>query len=81
MLSVDTESMRAWTRSICTKFERTHLSNELAEELINLVKREIRREICNCYNCRTYTTKRGKRKAGFAYVQDLSGQIVLRSSR
>ena len=57
-----------------TKFERTHLSNELVEEFDKFSKEE---KSVTVTIAGRIMTKRGKGKAGFAHVQDLGGQIQI----
>lgn len=60
-----------------TKFERTHLSNELVEEFDKFSKEELEEKSVTVTIAGRIMTKRGKGKAGFAHVQDLGGQIQI----
>src|SRR5690625_5376168 len=59
------------------RFERTHLSNELKEAYDHLTKDELAEKNMTVTLAGRVMTKRGKGKAGFAHVQDLSGQIQI----
>lgn len=59
------------------KFERTHLSNDLVEKYDQYSKEELEEITDEVTVAGRLMTKRGKGKAGFAHVQDLSGQIQL----
>lgn len=60
-----------------TKFERTHLSNELIKEYDKYSKEELEEKNISVTIAGRVMTKRGKGKAGFAHVQDLGGQIQI----
>jgi lysyl-tRNA synthetase, class II len=59
------------------KFIRTHLANEIIEENESLSKEELEEKAEKATIAGRIMTKRGKGKAGFAHVQDLSGQIQI----
>ncbi|WP_437181990.1 lysine--tRNA ligase [Salirhabdus salicampi] len=59
------------------KFERTHLSNELKEQYDQYSKEELEEKEIRVTIAGRIMTKRGKGKAGFAHMQDLTGQIQL----
>ena len=59
------------------KFERTHLATELKENYDALTKEELEAEGIRATVAGRIMTKRGKGKAGFSHIQDLSGQIQL----
>ncbi|GAB3806343.1 lysine--tRNA ligase [Virgibacillus kimchii] len=59
------------------KFERTHLSEELKEAYEQFSKEELEEKQEQVTIAGRMMTKRGKGKAGFAHIQDLSGQIQL----
>ncbi|MFD2209292.1 lysine--tRNA ligase [Virgibacillus halophilus] len=60
------------------KFERTHLAKELLEQYDHMTKEEISsKELPEVTIAGRVMTKRGKGKAGFAHVQDASGQIQI----
>jgi len=59
------------------KFERTHLANELQEKYDQFSKEELEKKDDQVTIAGRLMTKRGKGKAGFAHIQDLSGQIQL----
>ncbi|MBF0714023.1 lysine--tRNA ligase [Gemella sp. GH3] len=60
-----------------TKFERTHLTNELVELFDKYSKEELEEKNVNVTIAGRVMTKRGKGKAGFAHIQDLGGQIQI----
>lgn len=57
------------------RFERTHSINELVEHYGGLEKEELETKNVSVSLAGRMMTKRGKGKAGFANIQDLSGQI------
>ncbi|WP_152657379.1 lysine--tRNA ligase [Oceanobacillus sp. CFH 90083] len=59
------------------KYERTHLSKELVEKYDQFSKEELETITDEVTIAGRLMTKRGKGKAGFAHIQDLSGQIQL----
>ena len=59
------------------KFERTHLALGLAEEYDQFTKEELEEKAIETTVAGRIMTKRGKGKAGFSHIQDLSGQIQL----
>jgi lysyl-tRNA synthetase, class II len=59
------------------KFERTHLSDELKKAYGELTKEELDEKAIPTTIAGRIMTKRGKGKAGFAHVQDLTGQIQI----
>ncbi|CAM3257027.1 lysine--tRNA ligase [Filibacter tadaridae] len=60
-----------------SKFERTHLSNEIQEKFEALSKEELEETKHEVTIAGRVMTKRGKGKAGFAHLQDLGGQIQI----
>lgn len=60
-----------------TKFERTHLTNELVELFDKFSKEELEEKNVEVTIAGRVMTKRGKGKAGFAHIQDLGGQIQI----
>ncbi|WP_186575885.1 lysine--tRNA ligase [Aquibacillus kalidii] len=59
------------------KFERTHLAEELQVAYEQLSKEELEEKKIETTIAGRVMTKRGKGKAGFTHIQDLSGQIQL----
>nr|WP_246861317.1 lysine--tRNA ligase [Bacillus sp. REN3] len=59
------------------RFERTHLTDELIREYGELDKEEIETKNVSVKIAGRIMTKRGKGKAGFAHLQDLTGQIQI----
>jgi lysyl-tRNA synthetase class 2 len=59
------------------RFERTHLSSELIEAYGGIEKEELDGKEISVTIAGRIMTKRGKGKAGFAHIQDLSGQIQI----
>lgn len=59
------------------RFDRSHQSNELIEHYGELEKEEIEEKNVSVTLAGRIMTKRGKGKAGFAHIQDLSGQIQI----
>ncbi|MBO0961801.1 lysine--tRNA ligase [Neobacillus sp. MM2021_6] len=58
-----------------TRFNRTHSSKELFEQYGELENEELEEKNIAVSIAGRIMTKRGKGKAGFAHIQDLSGQI------
>ncbi|MCA0972690.1 lysine--tRNA ligase [Halobacillus litoralis] len=59
------------------KFERTNLSEELVEKYDAFSKEELEEKQIPATIAGRIMTKRGKGKAGFTHIQDVSGQIQL----
>ncbi|RFU66892.1 lysine--tRNA ligase [Peribacillus saganii] len=59
------------------RFERTHQAQQLADEYGELTKEEIEEKNLTVTVAGRVMTKRGKGKAGFAHIQDISGQIQI----
>ncbi|MFD1040724.1 lysine--tRNA ligase [Virgibacillus byunsanensis] len=59
------------------KFTRTHLSKQLMEAYDQFSKEELEEKADKVTIAGRVMTKRGKGKAGFAHIQDVSGQIQL----
>ncbi|MFZ0446441.1 MAG: lysine--tRNA ligase [Bacillus sp. (in: firmicutes)] len=59
------------------RFERSHLAAEILEKYSELEKEELDAQNISVTIAGRVMTKRGKGKAGFAHVQDLSGQIQI----
>lgn len=59
------------------KFPRTHLANELVEQYGEFSKEELEEKAIKTVVAGRIMTKRGKGKAGFSHIQDVSGQIQL----
>ncbi|WP_059103620.1 lysine--tRNA ligase [Shouchella shacheensis] len=59
------------------KFERTHTAQTVAEQFDAFSKEELDEKQDQVIVAGRLMTKRGKGKAGFAHIQDLSGQIQL----
>ncbi|MGP4078165.1 lysine--tRNA ligase [Halobacillus sp. K22] len=59
------------------KFERTHLAEDLIEKYDQYSKEELEEEQFPATIAGRIMTKRGKGKAGFTHIQDVSGQIQL----
>ncbi|SFB32013.1 lysyl-tRNA synthetase, class II [Lentibacillus halodurans] len=59
------------------KFDRTHLAEDLVVKYDQFSKEELEEKADNVTIAGRMMTKRGKGKAGFAHVQDLSGQIQI----
>lgn len=59
------------------RFERTNLAKELVELYDEFSKEELDEKAISVTIAGRIMTKRGKGKAGFAHIQDLSGQIQL----
>ncbi|MEQ6389432.1 lysine--tRNA ligase [Bacillaceae bacterium S4-13-58] len=60
-----------------TKFDRTHLSSDLKKTYGELDKEALEQKNVESTIAGRIMTKRGKGKAGFAHIQDLSGQIQI----
>ncbi|MDQ0209235.1 lysine--tRNA ligase [Alkalicoccobacillus murimartini] len=59
------------------KFERTHSSTSMVEEFDAFTKEELGEKEAPAVLAGRIMTKRGKGKAGFAHIQDLTGQIQI----
>ncbi len=59
------------------RFERTHLTNEIAEKYADATKEELVEENMQATVAGRIMTKRVKGKAGFTHIQDMSGQIQI----
>ena len=59
------------------RFERSHLAAEILEKYGELEKEELDNQNISVTIAGRVMTKRGKGKAGFAHIQDLSGQIQI----
>ncbi|AQX52932.1 lysine--tRNA ligase [Priestia flexa] len=59
------------------RFERTHTSQEIIDAYEELTKEALEENEVSVSLAGRIMTKRGKGKAGFAHVQDLTGQIQL----
>lgn len=59
------------------RFERTHQSEEILAAYNELTKEELEEKDVTVTIAGRIMTKRGKGKAGFAHIQDLSGQIQI----
>ncbi|MEJ9211543.1 lysine--tRNA ligase [Bacillus smithii] len=59
------------------RFERTHLSQEIRSEYEALDNEELENKNVKVAVAGRIMTKRGKGKAGFAHIQDLTGQIQI----
>ncbi|WP_413376940.1 lysine--tRNA ligase [Alkalihalobacillus sp. 1P02AB] len=59
------------------KFERTHTAVEMANQFSEKTKEELEEESHEVILAGRVMTKRGKGKAGFAHIQDLTGQIQI----
>lgn len=59
------------------KFVRTHLAEELKEQYDKFSKEELEEKAIETTVAGRIMTKRGKGKAGFSHIQDLSGQVQL----
>jgi lysyl-tRNA synthetase class 2 len=59
------------------RFERTNLAKEIIEEYNDLDKEELEAKNISVTLAGRIMTKRGKGKAGFAHIQDLSGQVQI----
>ena len=60
-----------------SKFERTHLSEEIREKYDGFSKDELEEASYEVKIAGRIMTKRGKGKAGFAHLQDLGGQVQI----
>ncbi|SHN37351.1 lysine--tRNA ligase [Gracilibacillus kekensis] len=59
------------------KFVRTHLAEEVIEKYDQFSKDELEEKAIETTVAGRIMTKRGKGKAGFSHIQDLSGQVQL----
>ncbi|MDO6658550.1 lysine--tRNA ligase [Anaerobacillus sp. 1_MG-2023] len=59
------------------RFDRTHSASEMLEEFDSFSKEELAEQSKAVSLAGRIMTKRGKGKAGFAHIQDLTGQIQL----
>ncbi|KYG33331.1 lysine--tRNA ligase [Alkalihalobacillus trypoxylicola] len=59
------------------KFVRTHSAKEMSEQFSERTKEELETEEQEVILAGRVMTKRGKGKAGFAHIQDLTGQIQI----
>jgi lysyl-tRNA synthetase, class II len=59
------------------RFDRSHQSQELIKQYGELEKEELDEKAISVTLAGRIMTKRGKGKAGFAHIQDLSGQIQI----
>lgn len=59
------------------RFERTHYAKQLHEQYEQLENEELEAKNISVRLAGRIMTKRGKGKAGFAHIQDLSGQIQI----
>ena len=59
------------------KFERTHTATSMTEQFNAFSKDELADKEATAIIAGRIMTKRGKGKAGFAHIQDLTGQIQL----
>ncbi|WP_066302068.1 lysine--tRNA ligase [Bacillus sp. FJAT-29937] len=59
------------------RFERSHQSQELIDQYGELEKEELEEKNISVTIAGRIMTKRGKGKAGFAHIQDLTGQIQI----
>jgi lysyl-tRNA synthetase, class II len=59
------------------RFERTHQTEEILASYNDLEKEELEEKEVSVTIAGRIMTKRGKGKAGFAHIQDLSGQIQI----
>ncbi|MCT2535305.1 lysine--tRNA ligase [Aquibacillus koreensis] len=59
------------------KYERTHSAEQLRQAYDHLSKDELEEQAIETTIAGRIMTKRGKGKAGFSHIQDLSGQIQL----
>ncbi|WP_428910357.1 lysine--tRNA ligase [Niallia sp. Krafla_26] len=59
------------------RFERSHLAEEILKKYADLEKEDLDNQNIQVTIAGRVMTKRGKGKAGFAHIQDLSGQIQI----
>ena len=59
------------------RFERTHLAKDIIDAYESLTNEELEEKNISVRLAGRIMTKRGKGKAGFAHIQDLSGQIQI----
>ena len=57
------------------RFDRSHTASKMLEEFDSFTKEELAEQEKTVSLAGRIMTKRGKGKAGFAHVQDLTGQI------
>lgn len=60
-----------------SRFERTHLTNEVRTQFDQFSKEELEENSNEVIIAGRIMTKRGKGKAGFAHIQDLGGQMQI----
>lgn len=60
-----------------SRFERTHLTNEVRTQFDQFSKEELEEKSNEVIIAGRIMTKRGKGKAGFAHIQDLGGQMQI----
>ena len=60
-----------------TRFDRTHLSSDIVAQYSELSKEELEAQSETVTIAGRIMTKRGKGKAGFAHIQDVSGKIQI----
>ncbi|HSI65983.1 MAG TPA: lysine--tRNA ligase [Planococcus sp. (in: firmicutes)] len=60
-----------------SRFERTHLSQDIINEYSKYTKEELEENPVEVVIAGRIMTKRGKGKAGFAHVKDLKGQLQI----
>lgn len=59
------------------KFTRTHLASEIVEKYDDLSKEDLEEKDMQATIAGRIMTKRGKGKAGFTHIQDMSGQMQI----
>ncbi len=59
------------------RFERTHLAQEISNEYADVEKEDLEAKNAEVSIAGRIMTKRGKGKAGFAHIKDVSGQIQI----
>ncbi|MFC0190406.1 lysine--tRNA ligase [Fictibacillus aquaticus] len=60
-----------------TKFSRTHMAGDLLSQFGDVEKEELDSQNVSVTIAGRIMTKRGKGKAGFAHIQDLTGQVQI----
>lgn len=60
-----------------SRFERTHTAEQIKEQYNDISKEELEEKEVQVTVAGRVMTKRGKGKAGFAHIQDVSGQIQI----
>lgn len=60
-----------------SRFERTHTAKQIKEQYSEITKEELEEKEIQVTVAGRVMTKRGKGKAGFAHIQDISGQIQI----